>query len=370
MLTLLVYLIEKTNIYKEFSIYNFMFDKVTFKSVIALVLILGLFILAGIIIKPIIFAIISGILLAYILYPFYNWILKKLKRETLSALLVCLLLIIVILGSAVLILGSLINQAISLYFTLQNINLSDVLIKLLPHFLSTELSSTIAGSLNTFISKALAYGLSQSGDFILNLPEILLKLFVAIFIFFFALRDGKKAIEYFKSLDFLEKEIQEKFFVQFKNITYSVLMGQVVVGVIQGLIAGLGYFIFKVPNALLLTLLTMFVAIIPFIGAWLGWVPVDIYLFSVGRTEAAIGLLIYGLLIVSLIDNVLRTIIVSKRTKINSAIVIIGMIGGLFVFGALGLIIGPLVLAYVLLVIEIYRKKNIKTESIIFKESA
>jgi len=347
-----------------------MFDKTNFKNMVALVLILGLFILAGIIIKPIIMAIISGVLLAYVLYPFYSWVLKKLKRETLSASLVCLALLIVILGSSALILNYLVKQAISLYFSLQTINLSEILIKILPNFLSTEFSSTIAGSLNTFISKALAYGLSKSGDFILNLPTFLLKLFVAIFIFFFALKDGKRAIEYIKSLELLEKENQEKFFIQFKNITYSVLMGQVVVGIIQGLIAGLGYFIFKVPNALILTLFTILVSIIPFIGAWLGWVPVVIYLFAVGRPEAGFGLLIYGLLIVSLIDNVLRTIIVSRRTKINSAIVIIGMIGGLFAFGVLGLIIGPLVLAYVLLVIEIYRKKNLKTDSLIFKESA
>jgi predicted PurR-regulated permease PerM len=215
-----------------------MFDKNSFKDIVTFVLILGLFVLAGIIIKPLIFAIISGILLAYILYPFYSWVLKKLKKEFLSALLVCLILLIAILSSTVLIFSSLINQAISLYFTLQNIDLSEALINILPNFLSTEFSSTIAGSLNTFISKALAYSLSKSGDFILNLPVILLQLFVAIFIFFFALKDGKKAIDYLKSLDLLEKENQEKFFLQFKNITYSVLVGQIVVGIIQGLIAG------------------------------------------------------------------------------------------------------------------------------------
>lgn len=347
-----------------------MFDKNNFKTIISIVLILGLFVLAWMVIEPIIFAIISGILLAYILYPFYTWVLKKLKKEFLSALLVCLLLLIVIFVSTGIILGILVKQAINLYLVLQTMDLSQLLTKILPNFLSTELSSTIAGSLNTFISKALAYSLSKSGDFILNLPVILLQLFVAIFIFFFALKDGKKAVEYIKSLDLLEKENQDKFFVQFKNVTHSVLIGHVVVGIIQGLIAGIGYFIFKVPNALLLTFFTMLVAIIPFIGAWLGWIPIVLYLFAIGRTEAGIGLLIYGVLIVSLIDNVLRTVIVSKRTKINSAIVIIGMIGGLFVFGVLGLIIGPLVLAYVLLVIEIYRKKNIKGESIIFKECA
>jgi len=347
-----------------------MFDKITFKSTITIVLILGLFILAGIIIKPVIFAIISGILLAYLLHPLYRLILRKTKKEYLSAALVCLLLLIFIFGAVILILGSLINQAISFYFALQNNNLSEILVKNLPDFLSNELSTTIAGSLNTFISKALAYGLSKSGDFILNIPVILLQLFVAIFIFFFALKDGKKAVEYIKSLDILEKENQEKFFIQFKNVTYAVLIGHIVVGVIQGLVAGFGFFIFKVPNALLLTFFTMLVAIIPFIGAWLGWIPVVIYLFLVGRTEAGLGLLIYGVLIVSLIDNILRTIIVSRRTKINSAIVVIGMIGGLFAFGILGLIIGPLVLAYVLLVIELYRKKNLKNGPIVFKENA
>jgi len=359
---------RKPNIYKEFTLHNFMFDKITFKNTITVILILGLFILAGIIIKPIIFAIISGILLAYILYPFYNWILKKLKNEFLSALLVCALLLIVILILTVLIMGSLINQAIGFYFTLQGMNLSEVLIKLIPSFLSNEISSTIAGSLNTFISKVLAYGISKSGDFILNLPIILLKLFVAIFIFFFSLKDGKKAIEYIKSFDILEKENQEIFFNQFKNITYSVLIGHIAVGVIQGFIAGIGYFIFRVPNALLLTFFTMLVAIIPFIGAWIGWIPVVIYLFVTGRPEAGIGLLIYGTLVVSLVDNILRTVIVSRKTRINLSIVVIGMIGGLFAFNILGLIIGPLVLAYVILIIEIYRKKNIKTKSIIFKE--
>ena len=82
---------------------------------------------------------------------------------------------------------------------------------------------------------------------------------------------------------------------------------------------------------------------------------------------AGIGLLIYGLVVISWIDVFIRPLMVSRKTEINSAIVIIGMLGGLFVFGVLGLIIGPLVLAYVLLVIELYRKKTL-SEDIIFKK--
>ena len=345
-----------------------MFDRTTFKQLISGVLILGLFFLAGIIIKPIIIAIISGILLAYLFYPLYSWILRKLKNENLSALIICLGLLIIIFGVVSLILTSLINQAANLYLALQDVDLANALTQSLPKFLTTELSSTIGGSINTFISNSFSDLLSKTGDFVLYLPIFLLQLFVSIFIFFFALKDGKKGIEYVKSLRLLEKDTQEKFFKQFKDITYSVLMGQIVVGIIQGLIAGIGYFIFGVPNALILTLLTMVIGVIPLIGPWLIWIPVVLYLFATGHSGAALGLLIYGLVIISWLDAFIRPIIVSKRTRINSAIVIIGMVGGLFVFGILGLIIGPLILSYVLLIIELYRRRTPSDKNIIFKE--
>ena len=233
---------------------------------------------------------------------------------------------------------------------------------------SSSILTTLTDSLNSLVPKILSYFITKFSNIVLNIPVILLKLFVVIFVFFFVLRDGEKAIGYVGSLFPFKREIGEKFIKQFKGVTNSVLLGQVLVGVIQGIIAGIGYFIFGVPYALLLTILTIFVSIIPFIGAWLGWVPAVIYLFSVGRTGAGLGLLIYGILIVSLIDNVLRTIIVAKRTKINSAIVIIGMIGGLFVFGVIGLILGPLILSYVILIVELYRLKK-SGESIFFKQT-
>lgn len=344
-----------------------MLDKEMFKNLITLALIAGLFILAIMIVKPVAMSILFGILLAYILYPVYKWVLSKLKNENLSALLICAGLIAIILFAGWLIFSSLASQAVDLYFSLQNTDLANIVSEILPNFLSSELSSNLAGSLNSFISNLLASSLSKFTSFILNLPIIMLQLFIVVFVFFFSLRDGKKGVEYVKSLSHLGKETQEKFFKQFKDITNSVLLGQIVIGIAQGIIAGIGYFIFGVPNALILTILTMFVGIIPLIGPWLVWLPVNVYLFIIGRTGAGIGLLIYGLVIISWIDVFIRPLMVSRKTEINSAIVIIGMLGGLFVFGILGLIIGPLVLAYVLLVIELYRKKTF-SEDIIFKK--
>ncbi|MCH7974169.1 MAG: AI-2E family transporter, partial [Bacteroidetes bacterium] len=87
-------------------------------------------------------------------------------------------------------------------------------------------------------------------------------------------------------------------------------------------------------------------------------IPLTIYLVVAGNTLAATGVLLFGLISSSL-DNFIRPIIVSKRTELNSSIILIGMIGGLFLFGVLGVILGPLILAYLLILLELYRSKNV-----------
>jgi predicted PurR-regulated permease PerM len=153
------------------------------------------------------------------------------------------------------------------------------------------------------------------------------------------------------------KEIEKKLFDSSKDITYSVLYGHFIIGIIQGLIVGIGFFIFGVPNALVITLLTIFAAILPMVGAALIWIPVVLYLIIAGNTFPAIGVFVFGCLS-SVIENLLRPFFVSKRTNLNSSLILIGMIGGVLSIGVLGLIIGPLVIAYLLILLELYRSKK------------
>lgn len=345
-----------------------MLDKNNFKEIINYVLITALFILAAITIYPIIYSIIYGILFAYIFYPLHRFLVKKVKNEFLSALFICVGLLLIIIGIFALTFGVIFRESINFFLFLQKADLAQIFRNVLPTFISSStVSDSVASSLNTYISGLIANYIHNFTAALSDLPTILIKLTVIIFTFFFALKDGKKAIEYLKSLSLFKKETEEKFFKQFKDITSSVLIGHIVVGIVQGLMAGLGYFIFGVPNAILLTVLTVIAAIIPVVGPWLVWVPVDLYLFGAGNTGAGLGLLIYGLVVVSWIDNVIRSMIVSRKTQLNVGIIMIGMFGGLFTFGVLGLIIGPLILAYVLLVIELFRKNNI-SEDLIFKK--
>tara|TARA_Y100000310_G_scaffold270147_1_gene283797 strand:- start:14 stop:1045 length:1032 start_codon:yes stop_codon:yes gene_type:complete len=341
-----------------------MLSEKNFKTIVTIGIIAILVILTFLIIRPIILPIIFGILLAYIFSPAYRWLRTKTKRENLSAFFICLGVLIMVLGPIIIIFGALFDQAIEIYFNLQSLDLSEIARGIFP---DSEFSATFAGSLNGFISERFADAIQGFSNFIVNLPINLLKLFLILFVFFFTLRDGEKAILYLKSLSPFKKETESQFFKHFKDVTFSVLIGQIIIGIAQGIIAGIGYFIFGVPNALFLTLLTMIVGVIPLIGPWLVWVPIDIYLFASGNTGAGLGLLIYGLLVINWLDAIIRPLIVSRRTKMNSAIVIIGMIGGLISFGILGLIIGPLILAYILLIIDMYRKSKV-SEDIFFKK--
>jgi predicted PurR-regulated permease PerM len=123
---------------------------------------------------------------------------------------------------------------------------------------------------------------------------------------------------------------------------------------------------FGVPNAFVLTIVTIFASVLPVIGPSIIWVPTVIYLFIKGNNVAGIQLLIYGLFLINWINVILTPRIISKKAEMNPAIALIGMIGGLYVFGFMGLILGPLILAYLILLIEIYRDK--KAESILIKE--
>jgi len=95
------------------------------------------------------------------------------------------------------------------------------------------------------------------------------------------------------------------------------------------------------------------------VGPSIIWIPITIYLFSTQSAGLAVGFLLYNLFIVSTIDNVIRSYIISRRTKLSPAIILVGMLGGIFVFGILGLIIGPLLLAYLVTLLESFKDKTI-----------
>lgn len=331
-----------------------------FKKLTVLVILFALLSLTYLILRPILYSMIIGLILAYIFSPVYGWISKRIKSKNLSASFICAFLILLILIPFWFLTPLVINQSIKLYLAAQQIDFITPLKATFPAFFATDqFSAEVATILQAFIKKMTTYLVDTFSSLVLNFPTLLLQSFVVFFTFFFALRDKDEFVAYIKGLLPFSKEVEVKLFDYSRGITSAVIYGQVVVGIIQGLIIGVGLFIFRVPNSLLLTMVAMLVSILPLLGPYLIWVPVVIYLFLAGNTVSAIGILVFGV-IASTIDNILRPAIVSRRTKIHSAIVLTGMIGGLLVFGVLGIILGPLILSYLLIILEFYKNRNVK----------
>ena len=158
---------------------------------------------------------------------------------------------------------------------------------------------------------------------------------------------------------FFSKDVEKKLIQSSTDITISVVYGQIVIGIIQGLIVGFGFLIFGVPKTIFLTLLAVIAGILPIIGPTIIWIPVVLYLLSNGNTFAAAGVAVFGVISFA-IDHFVRPYLITKSSKMHPLLSLIGMTGGFFFFGVLGFLLGPLILAYVIIILEVYRGKELQ----------
>ncbi|RYZ20229.1 MAG: AI-2E family transporter, partial [Sphingobacteriales bacterium] len=123
----------------------------------------------------------------------------------------------------------------------------------------------------------------------------------------------------------------------------------------QGVVAAVGYIIFQVPEPLMWGVLTGVFSMLPLVGSAIIWLPICVYMFAIGEVGMGIGLLLFSVIITGSIDNVLRFTLLKKLGDVHPLITVLGVIVGLPLFGFMGLIFGPLMISYLLLLIKIYR---------------
>lgn len=327
---------------------------------VALGLIAIIFIVSLFIIQPIIIAIIIGLIFAYVFYPLYKRLNKLIKSPTLATIILMLLIVLIIAIPAWFFAPMFITQTFETYRYLQQINFAEVIGNAFPNLFSPETSKAIAVHLNNFLSAFFSSLMSQLSGMASNLPNLLLKFVAGIFTFFFATRDASKLRGYLESLSPFSQKTGDKFSAEFRNITNAVVYGQLAIGLVQGISLGVGLFILGAPSPLLLTALATIVSIIPVLGAWLVWLPTGVIMIVSGNALSGILLLIYGAVFVSTIDNFLRVFLLSKKSTLPTAVALVGIIGGFYTLGLIGLVLGPLILAYSLIIIDFYRKGNLK----------
>ena len=333
-------------------------EKEYFRNLTSIGIILILLTLSFFLLRQILLSITIAIILGYLFYPLYKRTKKLIKSEYLSALLMCLILTAIIFIPMWFLTPILIKQSFNFYLSSQQIDFVTPLKQVFPDvFASEQFSQEIGSAISSFVTKVSNLLMNNFSKLISNFPILLLNFFVIFFVFFVVLKEQENFVDYIKSLLPFSKEVENKLFKSSREITSSIFYGQIILGMISGIIVGIGFYIFQVPNAFILMLLAAVAGILPILGTTIIWIPVAIYLFIIGNFYPAMGVVLLGILSSS-VENFVKPIILAKWINLHPAIVLIGMVGGTFLFGILGIILGPLVLAYLLIILEIYRDKK------------
>ncbi|MFP4229626.1 MAG: AI-2E family transporter [Candidatus Nanohaloarchaea archaeon] len=299
---------------------------------------------------------IAAAVLAFMLRPLQKRLEKYIRPSIASGL-----LIVVFVGAVMLPFGLGLNAVIgdigdisSNIDRVEAVNFTETEDLVLQHTgQEIDIEQEIQQNMNRAASLAIG-GFSQALNVIAG---VAIGSIIMIFALFYLLRDREKLIVWVKSVTPVERELQDKLYSKASLMTWSVLKGHVLVAIVTGLIAGLGLYMTGVPNVAFWTFMMILLAFIPLIGAFMVWAPASLYLFIVSeRLVAGLFLFMYGLIIVSLSDNILRPYLVDRRADIHPAAILIGVIGGVYVFGAVGLFIGPVIFGFGKTVLEVLRE--------------
>ena len=332
------------------------------RRTIAIIITAALAVLSFLIVKPYISALLFGIILAFIFQFPYKKLNKLIKKPTISSLIICLLVIIVLALGVYLTAQVTVKEAFNLYMSIQKLDIfnviNKVILKAFPE--SPELARQITVTLQQTLVTLTNNFMTQASKYMTYAPQFFIQIFITFFVMFYFLKEGDKILAYVKEILPFNKEINEKLIKRSKDVAHATIYGQIIIGIIQGITAGIGFYIFGAPSPLFFTILAILLSILPFVGSWLIWFPLGLIMIAAGNTVNGILMMVFGIVIVSTIDDLVRPFIVGKRARINPLIVLIGMLGGLVLLGVIGLVIGPIVLEYLLIFIELYRTGKIR----------
>ena len=303
-------------------------------------------------------AVLWGTVTAIMFAPLYRRLTRSMRdRRNLAALATVLVIVAIVILPLSLIAASLLQEASGVYERVQSGGLEPIrffqqVLDALPAWatnllnrfglaslgaMQERLSAELVKGSQYLATQALSIGQSTF-DFVVNLCLML-------YLLFFLLRDGDTLFERITGAIPLRPEQQRALFLKFTIVIRATVKGDMLVALLQGALGGLMFWFLGISAPLLWTALMAFLSLLPVVGASLVWVPVAIYFLITGAVWHGVVLIAYGALVISLVDNILRPILVGKDTKMPNYVVLISTLGGINVFGLNGLVIGPLIAA-------------------------
>jgi len=334
---------------------------------------LGMYLLYSIL-APFLAALVWAGAIGTITFPLYEILLKRCKGHeiTASALLTVAVVLAVILPLIGLIF-SLSREAAMMYQYLERVTAAGSAVAfsdILQHSLLFPWVERVRGLASSFnldidldavllpaVKNGIAVMLNYSTGIVKNFFGFLFKLGLMVIALFFIYKDGSRALQRFWLVVAIREGLRESIVETVTRVLGAVMYGIVLTCLVQGTLGGLGFWAAGLPSPLLFGTLMAICALIPVIGTAMVWLPGALYLLTQGQTLQGVLLIAWGVVVVSGIDNIIRPLFISGRAKLHMLVIILGVLGGLLAFGITGVVVGPIILALVLVFFEESRQE-------------
>jgi predicted PurR-regulated permease PerM len=321
-------------------------------------------------------AILWGTVLAIVFRPMYRRVLYTIgQRPNVAALISLAVILFIAILPVVGIAAALVQQTLAIYRRIEagkfdaGLFLSRIpetlpgwAVELLNHFdlmdfaaVQERISAVLTQGGQVIAAQALAIGQNTVG--------LVISFFVMLYLLFFLLRDGDALARRIRDAVPLHTGEQNALFRRFALVIRAIVKGSIVVALVQGALGGLIFWLLGIQGALLWGAMMAVLSLLPVVGAGLVWAPVGLYLLFTGAVWQGIVLIAFGMLVISMVDNVLRPILVGGETKIPDYLVLMTTLGGLTIFGINGLVIGPVIAAMFLSVWDLFLEHRLAIEN-------
>jgi predicted PurR-regulated permease PerM len=298
--------------------------------------------------------ILVAVILAYILAPLNRRLSRRLPRSFSAGVSITIGLFAIVLP-AVVVLGVAATQTRQLLS-----NFDPTFITQLDDILATRfgveidimaLQETLSGAITTGAQGLVGNVFSIVG----GLPALFLGITVMFFVVYYLLKDGDRTVAWLRTVLPLAPDVREELFEESNLLLYNSLVGTAAVAAVQAVLLGIAFVLVGFQNVVFWTVVTFIASMLPLIGASIIWLPAAIYLLVIsGQPVAAGALTLFGAVVISTVDNILRPMVMRRGAQLSPVLTILGIFGGVALFGFVGLFIGPIVLGVTKLIIEIF----------------
>ncbi len=328
----------------------------------------------GLIFLPFFQTIFWAAILTFAFYPIYERLKKTMPgQETIASLLTTLIIFLIVIIPVSYLIISLTEEAIQLYqFTSDYVrqgHFAELIERIRNFQIIQNLKTQSSDVWNLVIENASDWALKSSkaignmaalqlATITKNFFFIIINIFLMTILIFIFLKDGQHIYDFLYQSAPLEEKNKTPIFKMVTDTFSAVIRGQLLTAISQATVGGIAFWLLGIPLAILFAVTMFFTSLIPITGAATVWVPLTIYLFVTHQTIKAVILSFVGVLIISALDNIIKPAVIGEKTKLPYFLLLFGILGGMKVYGLMGIFLAPVVLSLFFSLIRIYQEKN------------